>query len=45
MVAQEKKPSRWVGNVHLDEELSRLSMEEDLSPQESHGRVEQVTLG
>lgn len=43
-MAQERKPSRWVGNVHLDEELSKLSME-DLSPLGSHGRVEQVTLG
>lgn len=45
MVAQERKPSRWVGNVYLDEELSKLSMEEDLSPAGSHGRAEQVTLG
>lgn len=45
MVAQERKPSRLAGNVHLDEKLSELSMEGDLSPEESYGRAEQVTLG
>lgn len=44
-MAQEGKLSVWAGNVHLDEELSKLAMEEDLSAQKSCGRVEQVTPG